>query len=120
MIVYFLLAPKFKNWFLLFASMLFYAWGAPVFIFYVAGSVLIDFILARRISVSEGGLRKALFWASVAMNLGLLLYFKYMNFFVDQFHEAAGWFGAKPGEWTKIALPIGISFITFQKLSYIL
>lgn len=120
MIVYFLLAPKFKNWFILFAGILFYAWGAPVFVFYVAGSVLVDFFLTRKIESATGRIRKLLFWISVLMNLGLLMYFKYMNFFVDQFSIILGWFGARPVEWIRIALPVGISFITFQKLSYVL
>lgn len=119
-IIYFLLAPKFKNWFILITSIFFYAWGAPVFVFYVIGSVLIDFFLTGRMKVSSTGQRKILFWSSVALNLGLLLYFKYMNFFVDQFNVILGWFGSKPAEWTKVALPVGISFITFQKLSYVL
>jgi len=57
---------------------------------------------------------------SFALNLSLLLWFKYMNFFVDQFHVVLGWMGTKPGTWTNILLPVGISFITFQKLAYTL
>jgi alginate O-acetyltransferase complex protein AlgI len=120
MIIYFLLPARFRNWLLLAASILFYAWGAPLFIFYLAASVLIDFFLAGSMGVSSLNLRKLLFWASVFMNLGLLLYFKYMNFFEDQFNVILSWTGGKPAEWTKIALPVGISFITFQKLSYTL
>jgi alginate O-acetyltransferase complex protein AlgI len=120
MIIYFLLAPRFKNWFILIASILFYAWGAPLFVFFVAGSVLADFVLTAGFGKTTGLMRKGLFWTSVALNLGLLLYFKYMNFFVDQFIIIQGWFGLKPAEWIRIALPVGISFITFQKLSYVL
>jgi alginate O-acetyltransferase complex protein AlgI len=120
MIFYFLLAARFRNWLLLTASILFYAWGAPLFVFFVAGSVLADFFLAGKMDTSPGNMRKLMFWASVLMNLGLLLYFKYMNFFVEQFDVLLGWFGSQPAGWTKIALPLGISFITFQKLSYTL
>jgi len=103
------------------ASIIFYAWGAPVFLFYVIGSVMVDFVVIRQMSLSEGRKRKWLMWLSVLINLGLLLYFKYMNFFVDQFQVLQeGWFGVKPGEWVKIVLPLGISFITFQKLAYTL
>ena len=118
LILYFLMPRNFKNWFLLIASILFYAWGAPKFVFFVMGSVLVDFFVIRQMSVKTGSVRRSLFWLSVAMNLSLLLYFKYMNFFVDQFQAMMTLFGSKPGEWTKIALPVGISFITFQKLSY--
>jgi len=122
LIIYFLLAliptswPK--NTFLLLVSILYYAWGAPLFVFVVIGSVLADFFLLKEVSRCEGSKRKALFWISVILNLGMLLYFKYMNFFVDQFNDILSWVGSPPAEWTKIALPIGISFITFQKLSY--
>ncbi|TSA26580.1 MAG: MBOAT family protein [Bacteroidetes bacterium] len=121
LIIYFLLAwiPKSwpKNTFLLLVSIFYYAWGAPLFVFIVLGSVLADFFLLREVGRSEGTKRKVLFWISVLLNLGLLIYFKYMNFFIDQFNVILGWFGSPPAEWTRIALPIGISFITFQKLS---
>ncbi len=122
LICYFLLAliPKSwpKNLFLLLVSICFYAWGAPLFVFVVIGSILADFFLMKGVAGSEGGKRKTLFWISIFLNLGMLLYFKYMNFFVDQFNDILSLFGTHPAEWTKIALPIGISFITFQKLSY--
>ncbi|MEI7499221.1 MAG: MBOAT family O-acyltransferase [Bacteroidota bacterium] len=118
LIIYYLVGRKLKNWVLLIASLFFYAWGAPVFIFFVASSVLVDFVLIRQMSLKSGVPRRAIFWISVAMNLALLLYFKYMNFFVDQFQVMLSCFGSKPAEWTKIALPVGISFITFQKLAY--
>ncbi|MBN1198315.1 MAG: MBOAT family protein [Bacteroidales bacterium] len=122
LIIYYLLAliPRSwpKNTFLLLVSIGYYAWGAPLFVFVIIGSVLADFFLMKGVAQSEGGRRKTLFWISVILNLGLLLYFKYMNFFVDQFNEVLACFGGTPAEWTKIALPIGISFITFQKLSY--
>ncbi len=120
LIIYFLIDRDYKNWILLIASILFYAWGAPKFVFVVAGSVLVDYLLIRQMSLKTGTARQWLFWASVVLNLALLLYFKYMNFFVDQFHVMLGWIGSKPAAWTKIALPVGISFITFQKLSYTL
>ncbi|MEI6435811.1 MAG: MBOAT family O-acyltransferase [Bacteroidota bacterium] len=120
LIIYYLIDQKFKNWFLLFASVLFYAWGAPKFVFYVMGSVTVDYVIIRLMNLKAGSLRKALFWLSILLNLALLIYFKYMNFFVDQFNVMLSWFGSKPGDWTKIALPVGISFITFQKLAYTL
>jgi alginate O-acetyltransferase complex protein AlgI len=121
LILYLLLALIPRNWpknlFLLLASVGFYAWGAPVFVIVLTGSVLADFFILKEMERHESRIRKILFGLSVAVNLGLLLYFKYMNFFVDQFDILLGWFGGKPAAWTRIALPIGISFITFQKLS---
>jgi alginate O-acetyltransferase complex protein AlgI len=118
LVIYFLLDRKFKNMFLLVSSILVYAWGAPVFMFYILGSVFADFFIVRAITNTEGGMRRLLFWLSVVLNLGLLLYFKYMNFFVDQADVILGWFGGKPATWTQVIMPLGISFITFQKLAY--
>ena len=120
LIAYFLIDRRYKNWLLLFASILFYCWGAPKFVFFVMASVIVDFLVIRLMNLKSGSLRRGLFWLSVVLNLALLIYFKYMNFFVDQFEVMLGWFGSKPVAWTKIALPIGISFITFQKLAYTL
>lgn len=117
LIIYFLLARQYKNGFILLVSIFFYAWGAPRFVFFIAGSVILDFFLIKGLMLNKKKLRTTFFWLSVLLNLGLLLYFKYMNFFVDQFQIMEGWFGIKPGAWIKIALPVGISFITFQKLA---
>lgn len=118
LLIYLVIDKRFKNWFLLLGSIFFYAWGAPNFVFVILVSVIVDFLIIRFMSKSEGTWRRFLFWLSVILNLALLLYFKYMNFFVDQFNVILGWFGSKPGEWSKILLPVGISFITFQKLAY--
>ncbi|MEI6455908.1 MAG: MBOAT family O-acyltransferase [bacterium] len=120
LILYFLLPYKLKNWFLLLASIFFFAWSAPEFVIVLGGSIITDFVIMRFMRNAESPSRKWLFLLSVIMNLGLLVYFKYMNFFVDQFNSVLNLFGGKPEDWTRIALPVGISFITFQKLSCIL
>jgi alginate O-acetyltransferase complex protein AlgI len=117
LIIYFLMFRKLKNTWLLLASLFFYAWGAPTFVFVVAGSVVLDWMILKSMSTAQGGSRRWLFWLSVVLNLSLLLYFKYTNFFVEQVHIIMGWFDVKPGVWVNIALPLGISFITFQKLA---
>jgi len=116
----FLLDSKFRNYWILIASVFFFMWGAPRFVFVLLGSVLIDFYLLLWMSSREGEARRMLFRLSLLLNLGLLLYFKYMNFFVEQLDILFGHFGANPSPWVKIMLPLGISFITFQKLAYTL
>jgi alginate O-acetyltransferase complex protein AlgI len=120
LLLYYLADQKFKNWILLLSSIFFYAWGAPKFIFYMGAAVVADFYLIALMNRREGFVRHLLFWLSVALNLGMLIYFKYMNFFVDQFNHILGTIGSKPLTWTAVLLPIGISFITFQKLAYTL
>ncbi|PLX00548.1 MAG: MBOAT family protein, partial [Marinilabiliales bacterium] len=115
LLLYFLADKKYKNIFTLLASLFFYAWGAPDFVFIVAGSILIDFFLVRFIPESTPARKKLLLGISIAMNVGLLLYFKYANFFVENVELLLG---IEDSSWTKIALPIGISFFTFQKITY--
>lgn len=118
LIIYYLLDKRFKNIFLLLISLFFYAWGAPKFVFIVIASVLADFLVIRKMAGTEGFPRKLLFWLSIILNIGILLYFKYMNFFTDQIAIVLQAIGSKPGTWTQLIMPLGISFITFQKLAY--
>ncbi|MBN2175769.1 MAG: MBOAT family protein [Bacteroidales bacterium] len=118
LIIYFLLPVYLKNYFALVASIFFYACGAPDFIFIVLGSIIIDFYLVGWMNRKSGNQKKILLFFSVILNLGLLIYFKYANFFVENFNEILGWIGFNHVDWIRIALPIGISFFTFQKLTY--
>ncbi len=119
LIGYYLLPHKFRNIFTLLASIFFYAWGAPDFIFIVLGSVLLDFYIVDIMHKSTlPKARKILVSLSVILNIGLLAYFKYANFLVDNFNVLLEIFGFKPMAWVNIALPIGISFFTFQKMTY--
>ena len=117
LIIYWLLPGKSKNWFLLITSVLFYSWGAPRFLPVLAISVILDFFLLQEMKHHEGRARTIIFWHSVILNLGLLLYFKYMNFFVGQLNISLEHFRKTDIPWVDIALPLGISFITFQKLA---
>lgn len=119
LIAYYLIPRKLRNIFTLLASIFFYAWGAPDFIFIVLASLVIDYYIVDLIHKST--LLKAkriLLGISVVVNVGMLAYFKYANFLVDNFNEMLGWFGVAPVGWAAVALPIGISFFTFQKLTY--
>ena len=84
LIVYHLVPTFLKNWVLLFSSLFFYAWGAPKFIFVVVGSVIVDYYIINTMHQSaQTSKKKVLLFVSIAINLGLLLYFKYANFFVE-------------------------------------
>jgi alginate O-acetyltransferase complex protein AlgI len=118
LLVYFIINPKYKNYFALIASMFFYSWGAPVFIFIVLGSIVLDFYVVQKMSRSKGTNKRWLLAASVVLNIVLLAYFKYANFFIDNINALLVSMGTQQVSWTHVALPIGISFFTFQKLTY--
>lgn len=120
LLLYLLTPQAFRNWTALFGSLIFYAWGAPLFISVLIVSSLADFFLARQIDrIEDGRRRRQWLWFSIALNLGLLLYFKYANFLVDNFNVLLVALGLQAVSWAEIALPIGISFFTFQKISYV-
>lgn len=120
LIIYFLLkGTKWKNLWTLTASILFYAWGAPTFIFIVLASIIADFYLVKVMDKTTIRSRKRLLMAaSVVLNIGLLAYFKYANFFIENINTLLETMGMTAVHWTKIVLPIGISFFSFQKLTY--
>jgi alginate O-acetyltransferase complex protein AlgI len=118
LILYYAADNRYKNSFTLFASIFFFTWGAPLFIFVVLSAILFDFFLVQWIYLSSGKRKKFLLFLSVFINLGLLLYFKYVNFFIENINEFLTNLGEENIEWTKVALPVGISFFTFKKLSY--
>ncbi len=118
LLLYFIVPRIAKNYVALIASIFFYAWGAPDFIFIVLGSIFIDFYLVKGLYVSSGNKKRWLTGASIALNIGMLLYFKYANFFVENLDWVFQQFGKEPVAWTHVALPIGISFFTFQKMTY--
>ena len=104
---------------ILFASIFFYAWGAPVFVFVVIGSVILDYYIIYSMYHSSKPLnRRYLLALSISINIGLLLYFKYANFFVENLDFMLHSMGFENLQWTQVALPIGISFYTFQTLTY--
>lgn len=120
LVMYFLLPKKFKNIFLLLASIGFYAWGAPKFIFVILLTTIIDFYLVSVMDKSNNdNKRKLLLVFSVSINLGLLIYFKYSNFFIENVNATLSVFGLGEIHWTKLILPIGISFYTFETITYV-
>ena len=107
-----------RNFVLLGASMVFYAWGDFDYLGIMLGTVLVDYFGAlaiERIPDRRPRLRVVVLGAFVALNLSVLFYFKYFNFVMDNLSALAG------VEWAlkRIAMPLGISFYTFQGLSYL-
>ncbi|MBL4705511.1 MAG: MBOAT family protein [Flavobacteriales bacterium] len=112
LLAYYFTPSKYRNWTALFFSLAFYAWGAPVFIFFLVGSCVFDFYLIKGFNSPN---RKTYLLFSLLLNIGLLAYFKYANFFVENMDAALG---GNVMSWESVVLPIGISFFTFQKISY--
>lgn len=116
----FLLPKKLRNYWLLIASLFFYAWGEPRFVFVMMASICFNYLLARWIERCRDSKTKAkaILVLDVALNLGILMIFKYLNFITATVHSwlpaSRSWFPE-----TSIVLPIGISFFTFQALSYV-
>jgi D-alanyl-lipoteichoic acid acyltransferase DltB (MBOAT superfamily) len=105
---------------LLLASYLFYAAWNPPFVLLLWLSTIVDWIVARRIHAEERqGYRRLWLIVSIAVNLGVLGFFKYGDFLLHNWQAAMGSFGITytPPEWS-IVLPVGISFYTFQTMAY--
>ncbi len=105
----------YKNVVLVIASLLFYAYGEPVYILLMIISAGFNYIMARIIAYSSGR-RKIYLFIDVIINIGLLLYFKYMVFFIETWNYISG----QNLNIVYIKLPVGISFFTFQALSYVI
>ncbi len=108
-----------KNLVILTASIFFYSWGAPQFIFILLASTFLDFYIVRRMfEAVSPRVKKSYLVLSISLNLGLLAYFKYANFFVENLNTLFQSLGYETLTWASVALPIGISFYTFQTLTY--
>jgi alginate O-acetyltransferase complex protein AlgI len=115
-----LLAPTgLRNTTLLFFSYLFYLYGAAGFLMILIMSTFADYLLGLLID-RDPRLKKVWLCLSVVFNLVLLAYFKYANFFIAELNSALAYFRYFPLDWKVVIFPIGISFFTFKKLSYII
>ncbi len=120
LIAYFLVGKKYKNLVILLFSVFFYSWGAPKFIFVILLTTFLDFHLVKWMcKTTNVSIRKWILFFSVSMNLGLLFYFKYSNFFIENINSVLQVLGIKNIEWVKLILPIGISFYTFETITYV-
>ncbi|WP_411767136.1 MBOAT family O-acyltransferase [Winogradskyella sp. A3E31] len=109
-----------QNAVIVLASYTFYGWWDYRFLALIIFSTVVDYTIGKKLAGTETAKkRKMLLWTSVIVNIGLLGFFKYYNFFVDNFVTAFSWFGQPIQPNTlHIILPVGISFYTFQTLSY--
>ena len=109
-----------QNFLIVVASYIFYGWWDWRFLFLIFFSSITDYIIGKCLQITEKEkYRKTLLWISIVTNIGFLGFFKYYNFFVDSFVTAFSFFGkAISVNSLDIILPVGISFYTFQTLSY--
>jgi len=115
-LIYYIVPRKFKNLVLMVASMIFYAWGEVKYLPIMIASILVDYSCGQGIKRwgQNPKLRKMFLIFSMVFNLGMLLFFKYTNFFLD---NIGGIFGTELPR-LGLTLPLGISFYTFQTMSY--
>ena len=113
---YYICPKKGRNLFLLIASLVFYAWGEPKYVFLMIFSILVNYIFGRLMDKNRGRQKrmKLLLVLSVVIDIGLLSVFKYTDFIITNVNAIFG----SSFDLLKIALPIGISFYTFQAMSY--
>lgn len=115
-IVNLFLSTKQSNIWLLIASLLFYAWGEPFFVLLMILSIIVNWLVGMGIAKSEGKLKRLILTLGIVFDLGFLGYYKYAGFVVSLLNRLAH---HEIMSVPQIALPIGISFFTFQAISYI-
>lgn len=111
---YFLLKEKYRNGWLLFASIVFYGWGEPRYLPIMLTSILLNW--AGALCVERMRRKKTAVAVTLILNLAFLFYFKYTDFVIENINEAFG----THFNLLKIVLPVGISFYTFQAMSYVI
>lgn len=115
LLLYFFAAERYRNAILLLASLFFYAWGEPKNIAILLLSIIVNYALGFAVE-KDWKFKKPFLGVTVIYNLGMLFIFKYLNFSVDTINRFSG----SSIEIAQIALPIGISFYTFQIMSYVI
>ncbi len=113
--IYFITKDKYRNYVLLVASLIFYSWGEPKYIILMIISILVNYFFAILINKYKKN-KKIYLIISIIFNIGLLIFFKYLNFILGNLNPIIG----ANIENFKFTLPIGISFYTFQILSYVI
>lgn len=117
LIFYFLAPQKLRNLVLLIGSLFFYFYGEPRYILVLIFSIIFNYYSGRLIEkLTNKNIKKTVFISSIVINFGLLFYFKYFNFFIDNINNIF----ATNINPLNIVMPIGISFFTFQASSYVI
>lgn len=116
LLMYFIVPRKIKNLVLLFASLLFYFYGEPRYILVLIFSCCFNYCYGKYLEKAPSSLRKYLLIVNLIINFGILFYFKYFNFFLDNVNYLL----KTSLSWSVIIMPIGISFFTFQATSYVI
>ena len=113
------LHKRLHNAILLIASLYFYAWGSVSHTSILVVSISLNYLFGRLIASGKGKQRALRLGVAITINLGILAYLKYANFFLDNFNGVRSIFGHSIIEFKEIVLPIGVSFFTFQAISYL-
>jgi alginate O-acetyltransferase complex protein AlgI len=109
-----------KKWALLIVSTLFYVWGEPVFVLVLLASTAIDYALSFHLSdPTPARTRRLALATGIASNLAILIVYKYADFLADNFNILLAPFGANRIPLLHLALPIGVSFVVFEKITYL-
>ncbi len=118
LLLYFIVPSKFKNAIMILASLVFFAWGEIRYIFIMLVLAVMDFICGKQITKYQDNKKKKIFFLmiNVVVNLGILFFFKYSDFIITNINNLTGF--SIP--LLNIPLPIGVSFNTFQSLSYVI
>ena len=105
MILYFLTPTKFKNLTLLLVSLIFYSWGEPKYFLIMVASIVVDYLVSRGIEKSRNNKKICILLLSISMifNLGMLFFFKYFNFFIENLNNILG----ISLKYVNITLPLG-------------
>jgi alginate O-acetyltransferase complex protein AlgI len=119
--LYSIARPRYRNLVLLIASLLFYVWGEGAYVLVMLAIIAVNYGLGRRVEMLAGRSRAKITVAlAVAVNLGLLIAFKYSNFLVDQLNVMLSLVHVPKLKLAPVHLPLGISFFTFHALSYVI
>jgi alginate O-acetyltransferase complex protein AlgI len=118
-LLYSLAGRRYRNFILLVASLSFYAWGEGIYLLVMLTSITINYLCGFLMFRSGKKPSTVVLITGISLNIGILAFFKYANFFADNFNILISWTGLPQISLNPVHLPIGISFFTFQAISYI-